>query len=89
MLPIELYNNWKRIGKDLDPVMDVHVIPAEGELYPSHKTLANVYMVLGLTTLFIGLCWGLPMWVIQTARGGCLCANQNFAPGPPRVAPLR
>ena len=26
--------------------------------------------VLGLTTLFIGLCWGLPMWSIQTARGG-------------------
>ena len=45
MLPIELYNNWKRIGKDLDPKMDCHVIPEEGELYEGHKTLANVYMV--------------------------------------------
>ena len=44
-LPIELYNNWKRINKDLDPKMDCHVIPEEGELYEGHKTLANVYMV--------------------------------------------
>ena len=40
-----MYNNWKRIGKGLDPKMDVHVIPGEGELYEGHKTLANVYMV--------------------------------------------
>ena len=45
MLPIELYNNWKRIEKNLDPKMDCHVIPEEGELYEGHKTLANVYMV--------------------------------------------
>ena len=69
-LPIELYNNWKRIGKDLDPQMDVHVIPGEGELYPSHKTLAILYSALGLTTLFIGVCWGFPMWIVQTVRGG-------------------
>ena len=45
MLPIEVYNNWKRINKGLDPKMDCHVIPEEGELYEGHKTLANVYMV--------------------------------------------
>ena len=39
------YNNWKRIEKNLDPKMDCHVIPEEGELYEGHKTLANVYMV--------------------------------------------
>ena len=81
-LPIELYNNWKRIGKDLDPQMDVHVIPGEGELYPSHKTLAILYSALGLTTLFIGVCWGFPMWIVQTVRGGSLCANQTSRPAP-------
>ena len=50
--------------------MDVHVIPGEGELYPSHKTLAILYSALGLTTLFIGVCWGFPMWIVQTVRGG-------------------
>lgn len=63
---MEVYNNWQRIKNGKNPELVIH----QGELYQGHKTLAIVNKYITMTMLFIGIFWGLPLWSIQTARGG-------------------
>ena len=69
VVPPNIYTNVVRLNKGLNPKMNCDV-GAEGELYQGHKTVSNVEKLLGLSTLLVGVFWGLPLWSIQTARGG-------------------